>query len=254
MTDDSRHPSYPNPTVTEALCEIHFALGPGTSWKPTLPGDLFKSIQTEFPEMEPVVEVGVQVEFGPQGIGQKFLPPAQRARYRHASRPLLLQLSENVFTVNVLPKYPGWDVMRHDVVSAWTTAKRVLHSTAVTRIGLRYINIIPRESPNERAGDWLKPTRYIPAAILESNSGFLLRLEAHMGNENRVIVTLGDAPPEAGSIGSIVFDIDRIVERGMDTSLEVLEQQMNRLHDDVWEMLSAAKNERLERLLQRTPK
>lgn len=35
------HPTYPNPTIVEALCEIHFRFPEGTEWKPTLVGEFF---------------------------------------------------------------------------------------------------------------------------------------------------------------------------------------------------------------------
>jgi hypothetical protein len=57
---NSRHPTYPNPTITEAVCDIHFRLPQEKEWKPSLPGELFKHIQNEYPEMEPVLEMGLQ--------------------------------------------------------------------------------------------------------------------------------------------------------------------------------------------------
>jgi hypothetical protein len=51
--------------------------------------------------------------------------------------------------------------------------------------------------------------------------------------------------------GAIIFDIDRIVEREVPTGQEVLMQEMDRLHADVWEVFSSAKGEKLEALLNR---
>src|SRR5438552_17682769 len=53
------HPTYPNPTITEAVCDIHFRLPQGKVWKPSFPGELFKHIQNEYPEMEPLLEMGL---------------------------------------------------------------------------------------------------------------------------------------------------------------------------------------------------
>jgi uncharacterized protein (TIGR04255 family) len=117
-------------------------------------------------------------------------------------------------------------------------------------VGLRYINKIDRRSPDERIGTWLKATDVIPAAILSSAPGSLLRLEARRDVENRIVVTIGD-PPTSGAavVTSVIFDIDRIVERDIDVRVESLEQQMNRLHDDVWHIFATAKTEQLDRLL-----
>ena len=69
------HPSYPNPMIAEALCEVHFELQEGAQWKPSLPGELFKGVQDEYPEMEPIQEMGVQFEAVPAGLAQTD-PPA----------------------------------------------------------------------------------------------------------------------------------------------------------------------------------
>jgi uncharacterized protein (TIGR04255 family) len=162
------HPSYPNPAIAEALCELHFALPEGVPWKASLAGDLFKQIQTDFPEMEPGMEIGLQLELSPQRIGHSVLPPRSRMRFKHKQRPLLLQLGPNVFTVNVLPTYPGWDKMRQDVLDAWRQASVVLKPARIKRIGLRYINRISKAKQDEMPGDWFKSSDFVPQGVLAS--------------------------------------------------------------------------------------
>lgn len=89
----SEHPTYPHPTIAEAVCDIHFRLPETKEWKPSFPGELFKHIQDEYPEMEPVVEMGLQFDFGSSGTGTKILPQSQIVRFKHKTRPLILQLS-----------------------------------------------------------------------------------------------------------------------------------------------------------------
>ncbi len=68
----------------------------------------------------------------------------------------------------------------------------------------------------------------------------------------RIIITLGDPKSDVDlGHGAIILDIDRIVEREALTGQEVLKQEMNRLHADVWEVFSSAKGEKLEALLSR---
>ena len=113
-----RHPTFPNPTIQEALCEIHYHLPGESARKASLLGEFYKQIQPDFPVLEPVTRMGLRLEVGPSGIEQ-FLPPQQRMLYRHASRNLLLQLSTDILTVNELRKYPGWEQMKLDVLYAW---------------------------------------------------------------------------------------------------------------------------------------
>jgi len=244
------HPSYPSPTIVEALCEVHFRLPPEKPWKPSLPGEFFKCIQDEYPEMEPLQEMGLQFEIGPLGLGQKILPPRPRMRFKHASRPLLVQLAENVLTVNVLAPYTGWDTMSRDVLDVWRQARDVLEPSAIIRIGLRYINRIERQSADDHPGNWLKASDYIAPVVLRSTPEFLSRVEAHLDAKNRIIVTLGNQPPAAASgYGAIIFDIDRIVERELPPGEDALSPEMNRLHEHVWQVFASAKGDKLERLL-----
>lgn len=247
----AKHPSYPNPTIREAVCEIHFRQPSDVAWKPTLPAELFKRIQQEFPEMEPVQEAGLEVQVGPEGLQQRWLPGRQRMRFRHAERPHLLQLSEELLTVNELQPYPGWDTMRSDIGNAWTRLSEVASLHAVTRVGLRYINVIPRTEAGQAPTVWLKATRYIPEATLESPEGYFSRVRAQLSATDRVIVTLGETTNElSGQHGGIVFDIDRITEEEIAASEEAVLSVLDRLHEDVWTIFAEARTPLLQQLLE----
>ena len=249
----SGHPTYPNPTITEAVCDIHFRLSQDKEWKPSLPGELFKHIQNEYPEMEPILEMGLQLELGPLGTGTKFVSQRQKVRFKHGTRPLILQLAEDSLSISTLPPYQGWKVTRRDALAAWQQVEDVLQPEVITRIGLRYINRIEKETEQDRPGTWLVANEYISSGILRSEPGFLLRVEAHLDTENKLIITLGDTKSEVNREGAIIFDIDRIFEREIAIEQEFLEQAIDRLHTEVWEMFSSAKGEKLEALLNRRP-
>ncbi len=246
------HPTYPHPAISEAVCDIHFRLPQISGWKPSLPGELFKHIQNEYPEIEPVIEMGLQFEFGPTGTGTKIVPQPQKVRFKHRTRPLILQLAENNFSVSTLPPYQGWKVMRDDVLSAWQQVEEVLKPELITRIGLRYINRFDKETDQDRLEGWLIANDYIPKGILTSSPGFFLRVQTRLAIEDVIIITLGDTQPEpTGGYGSIIFDIDRIVEKEIALERDVLKRELERLHTDVWNVFSSAKGEKLEIFLNR---
>jgi uncharacterized protein (TIGR04255 family) len=247
----NEHPTYPNPTITEAVCDIHFRLPEAKEWKPSFPGELFKHIQNEYPEMEPVIEMSLQFEVGPFGTSTKIFPQPQKVRFKHATRPLVLQFAENTFSISTLSPYQGWKIMRGDVLAAWQRLEEILKPEVIDRIGLRYINRIEKETGQNRPGDWLVVTDYIPKGILNSEPGFLLRMQTHLDTDNILIITLGDTKTELeGGYGAVIFDIDRIVQREVLPGQD-FEQEVNRLHSDVWNIFSSAKGEKLDRLLNR---
>lgn len=248
----SNHPTYPHSTITEAVCDIHFRLPQGKEWKPSFPGEFFKQIQDEYPEMEPILEMGLQFEFGPLGTGTKVLPQRQKVRFKHRSRPLILQLAEHSFSLSALAPYPGWESMSKDLTDAWRHIGEVLQPEIINRMGLRFINQIEKETEYDSAGTWLIANEYIPDSIIHSKAGFLLREEVHIDSENILIITLGDSRTESNlEYGAVIFDIDRIIERDVPIAQAFLEQEMDRLHNDIWQVFSSAKGDKLEALLNR---
>lgn len=246
------HPSYSNPTISEALCDIHFSLGANLTWKPALFGEFFREIQDDFPEMDPVLDVGYQVEFGLQAVGRSLMAPRQRFKFKHRTKPLLLQLSESAFTVNVLPTYPGWHTMRRDVLDAWSRARTVLKPTCVTRVGLRYINRIDRQTATETPGDWLKSGEFIASGVLRSKGAFLSRVESYLDSFDRLVVTVAEIHSDSESNPRpIVFDIDRIAERPLAVTDDKLQTELDRLHEEIWRVFDSAKTTKLDKWLKR---
>ncbi len=245
-----KHPTYANPIIQEALCEFHFRLPDGVDWHPSLFGEVFKNIQETFPRLEPVTRVSVQWQEDAKGLRQALTTPQQQIRYKHFAKNLLLQLAENVFTVNVLPKYPGWEQMRADVLDAWAQVCAVLQPAEITRIGLRYINSIERVHPSETAGDWLKASNYIPRAVLSSLPGFLCRMETRSSPQHRQIITLAEMEPEAGhTVGAIALDIDCIMEKKLTIADKRVVMEISELHDTAWQIFAASITPRLEQRL-----
>jgi len=249
------HPTYPNPTIQEAVCEIHFGLANDAAPAPSLIGDFFKAIQTEFPTMEPSTVVGMQFQIGPTGVAPKMLPAQTRMRFRHHSRQLLLQLSSNILTVNVLPKYPGWATMLGDIQDAWSRARAVIRPSKIGRIGLRYINRVDRTHPEEAASKWVAASDYVSRYVLSSRPGFLSRLEAHPSEHDRIIVTLGELEPNAERpAGSIMLDIDCIVHKDFDPFDDsALSAEVGQLHNRAWDVFSASITSGLRELLEGQP-
>ena len=247
----TKHPSYPNPVIAEAVCELQFELSEENPWKASLFGEFYKNVQSEYPEMEPLQGVGVQLDVGPQGLGQRLVPQRQRMRFKHAVRQVLLQLDETSLIVNVLAPYPGWDKVIGDIMDAWRHATQVLSPSAVTQVGLRYINRIELSSSKDQPRDWIRPNDYVATGVLNSGPGFLSRAEAHSTENDTTTVTLGYQPPgDTDSYGAIIFDVDRITQRTLSVNEGELQREINYLHEDVWQIFASAKSEKLESFLQ----
>ena len=252
MTTKQPHPTYPNPAIIEALCEIHLRLEGGVVWKPSLVGDLFKELQPDFPELEPVPELGIEFSVRDAAIEQRLLAPRTRFRFKHCARPLFAQLGPGVFSMNVLAPYPGWSTFKEDILRTWSHATAVVNPVTVTRVGLRYINRIFKTNERQEPAEWLRANAFLPAAALTSCPGFSARTESAADGANRTIVTLRDERPgESSRYGAIILDIDRIIEESTPPDAETLGPRVDALHEDVWTLFDDATTDELETVLRR---
>lgn len=135
----------PQSEVAEALCEIHFVLPEGKEWESGWFGEFYREIQEDYPKMEPRQGISWERAVFPGGIKQGF-QAGLRMVYKHKERRHLLQLAEGLITVNELDPYPGWGTFMEDIEYAWEKARKVTGGEWVSRVGLRYINKIPRKN------------------------------------------------------------------------------------------------------------
>lgn len=249
MASLKRHYSFPNPTIVEALCEIHFSLGAEKEWDQSWYGDFYEKIRDQFPKMEPRQIMDVGAIFGPKGMAQIVKPPIIRMFYHHNERKHLLQLSPEIFTINELKRYPGWKVFSNDIEKSWKKLCEVLKPKNITRIGLRYINQIPRDN-NEAIGSWLAETEYYPKLILSIKTGFLSRFEHFSNKGNKIVITIAEQQSDQQDNNPIIFDIDAILKDDISTQWKDFKSKLNNLHEQIWEVFSSSITERLKSYLE----
>ena len=240
----AEHPTFANPAIREALCELHFDLSPGETWSPSWLGKIYHYIEDDFPDFEPA-EPAFQLRTKPDQIG--LAPGLQRMRYRHGTRPVLLQLSEGILTINLLEPYPGWSQMQTDIIQAWKSVQEFIPIISINRIGLRYINLISREK-SQVLRDWFQPNDYVAEAALDSHPTVLSRVEVHQGKGQRVIVTMAQHDEDVQG-SNFLLDIDCISENSYH-DLDALAGPIDKLHDKAWNVFSRFLTPQLTRRLQ----
>jgi uncharacterized protein (TIGR04255 family) len=247
MTGDSEHPTYPNPTVVDALCHIDFEPSSEGGWQISRPTKFLQMVSDEYPNMNPVSvptvslsTAGSELRFG----GALRLSNDNGNRY--------IAVGDKHFIFGHRQGYPGWNKFRERLFDGWSKFITAANPRHVSRIGLRYVNIIPRTDEHPLISDWLSPTTTIPETLIRSKSDpFVLRLESWIEKNSLLIVSIGlVAPSLPNKMSNIIFDIDRLTVVNTDPNPDSLMQQFDLLHTDVWREFASARTPRLEAHLQ----
>ena len=243
------HPTFKRPTIAEVVCEVHFTVAPDAGWSPTYPGNFWKEVASDYPDIEPIVETGIGFRLNRNSGIEQVLTEKRRYRFTNASKSSMLHVAENLFTVNMLPPYPGFPALRQELANRWEIARDLFKAQQVTRIGLRYINKIARRSADETASYWIKETDFIAKAALNSPPPFLSRVETRFNETDRAVVNIGHLKNDAPD-GYLIFDIDCIRQSSISIESNVVAQCARELNEIAWRIFRDAHNDTLTAYLE----
>jgi len=250
-----KHPSYANPTIIEALCEIHFAPGNREKFSVNRPLPLFKLLQDDFVQVELIPETNLKFEVGEtEGVKKIVHRERQRLRFGNEEGNRLLQVSPgaDVFVYNVLPPYPGWKEVQATILRLWSAVSPILVPTAISRVGLRYINIIPHTKTHQKLADWIRPTKSIPEQLVLSIPTYEFVLKTTVTEEHRFNQTIKWLDPSnENPFGATLFDLDHIWEGSSTCDLGEL---LDSLHEEIWSNFDGACTPTLREYLHGTGK
>jgi uncharacterized protein (TIGR04255 family) len=249
------HPRFPNPTIADAVCEISFSRDLQVKLSTA---ELYKLLGTEFPEMQPVNTVALQVVIGDgrQAQPQPQPPPRPVTAFRFAAPAgdRFVQVSDVSFVYQATTRYPGWSAFKTTILALWDTVRPAIQPDTVTKVGLRYTNLIAKDETHPYLSDWIGASDYIPMALTRSRQHFLARVETSPGDDDLLLLTLANqVPADTAPQGAIVFDIDRIRTSSVGTDSKEVGEILERLHDDVWEVFWSSRTPALEEKLRRNP-
>jgi len=227
------HPAFSNPTINEAVCDIHFTMPDDIDWNPSYYAKYFTLIQDEFSLFEPVFENSMKM------------------RFHHDNRNHLIQLSESTLTINELSPYSGWGALKADIVKAWGIHQEVIGPVEIDAISLRYVNFIPAENENQRLIEWLSMNKYVAKAVLQTQPSFSQTLVT-TPDGIRVMINTGEIenPSEHHHKRVFVLDLNAMfmVEKGSKVQIDPVVTQ---LHDEViWKIFDSFRSDKLTSLLE----
>lgn len=239
------HPSFPAPTIQEALCEIRFA--PSETSVPF--GEAAAALWDRVRGSLPLIEAHVDLVL-PQSPATDLEQGRPRFVFRNPARPLWVQVMPDTFTVNVLAPYLGWATMREDVLENWKAFYDSFGPARITRLELRYINIAPLPVGLDKAEGMFKPGPFLAEALFDSQLPFLSRVQTHLSPGENLTATVGFQDQVEGVWTKTIVDIQRILLTGLETETDTLAHRLDAMHEDVWRTFASIKGPKWDAILE----
>jgi uncharacterized protein (TIGR04255 family) len=132
---------YENPPLVEAVFEFFYITD---SWSPIIPGVFYNEIKSRFPIIsQNKGGFGIAIDGGGLKIGSGN---SEITQFKNKQNDTIIQLTDNLLTVNKLPKYSGWESFLEIINFAIETLQKVVTVQKVNRIGIKMLNKIDVET------------------------------------------------------------------------------------------------------------
>lgn len=252
MDREPGHPSYANPSIGEALCEIMFEGGEAAG---AATANFFLRIKDDYPQFEPLaVPQGlIQIVATPPGAPVQQVPAqTSLTKFVSVDGRFTCVIGQNVFRVHRAAPYPGWDVMIEEIAKLWGVMVDVAQPGPLTRVGLRYINVIDVTGERGALGDFILPTKTIPESAVSGSleHPFSSRTEVWLDEKNTLTLLLARGVGPKGEV-AIILDIDRVDQAPASDGRDLGQMRgaLDQYHEHVWTEFKAACGHRLRERL-----
>ncbi len=158
-------------------------------------------------------------------------------RFQAPSENKVVQVKADGYTFNKLKPYTNWREFRSEAQRWWDKYAIIAKPEKISRISLRYINIINAPLPFSDFNEYLLTNPQIAPGLPQNVSNFFMRLELPDPNfESVAVITMTMKSPEPNNSLPLVLDIDVI---------KIHEYEIEKM-DQVWvdfELLREFKNQ-----------
>lgn len=223
--------------IRTAVCELRFPVVLDLESKPPL--SMQKSLRKNYTEFE--VQRHFEIGSGnrPALGAHRYLMKSPRGEWTIAIKSDSLSLETN--------KYSNFEEFSTRLQAVTNAAKRTIDTDVLTRLGLRYVNLIPL-SPNDPLDEWVNP---VIVAEMKTNVFGAIRhtlTEIHGGTSTGKYTVKHGIQPQPDQIGSgllsYLLDFDFYVN---DVPVDRMQSFLRIAHDHNFRLFVWALGERARR-------
>jgi len=131
------HPKLIHSPLIETVCEFRFS--PESKWDWTVPGRLAKEVNDLYPNSREIAPNVVVF-----GNDPEFSPNPERIQLISSDGLSMVQTGPKLLSVNRLAPYESWDAFQAQIMAAMEAHIRVCGWQPLNRIGLLYLNRLPK--------------------------------------------------------------------------------------------------------------
>lgn len=201
--------TFKNPPITEALLDIRVNLGPNFDVKNL--EDFQKHIDEDFSvkQINQKIEASFVLKPGELPVTSSKNTPNGYI-FKTNDNKKIVQARMDGFTFNKLKQYDNWSTFEKEGKKLWNSYLKVAKPLNITRVALRYINLIEIPLPMSDFKDYILTVPEIAKGIPQGLSEFFMRLVIpDEKRENTAIIT---QTIELSKISEktlpLIFDID----------------------------------------------
>ncbi len=223
---------FPNPPIREALLDIRAAL-PETAKIDDL-AVFEECVADSYPTKRVKTQGSATMRIGESGQMEIHRQNAEPLGYLFTSRDgcQIVQARLDGFTLSRLPVYQSWDDLRAEAYRLWTEYTKIATPSTVSRVALRYINVIEIPMPFGDFREYVLTTPEIAPDLPQVLGSFFVRLEIpDPAGRGLAIIIETQGKPETAERFPFVFDIDAIKEQEFDPYGESLWTALDELHN-----------------------
>lgn len=221
-----------NAPLTEAILDVRVK----TNEKFSI--EFFQPLRARFANTFPIVEeqriFEGEVQLGPGKSVAQFakMGEVNGLLFKSSDGLNIAQFRRDGFTFNRLHPYTSWE----DVFpQAWDLWSRYIETSAaefVTRIALRYINLLTLPTPVRDLGDYLTAPPRTPEGVEGSIASFLTRVVVNIPQNGlaAIITQALEKPAEPGSV-RVILDIDAYKQEELDLTDASIREVFHDLRD-----------------------
>lgn len=218
--------------LIEVVCE--FVFSDDNEWDWTIPGVIYEEVKGDFPVKSQ--EKGFSINFEDKDgevLTHNVEGRIEKMVFLSKDHSALIQVGPNIFSINHLVPYPGWESFRDMIYKYAEIYFRVAKPKVLNKIGLRYINRFDNINNMNDISKFFNVEPQIP--VMKPLKNFFLRNElSYEEIESTLICNMGLVQNEHHQ-EFVMLDFDFITSDSSYTGSWRYKEWIDKAHDYIEE-------------------